>query len=208
MISLEQRISNLKKLLIETEKIMPPVNESVILPIKKLIRRHEVELIQRDYFYKECWFGYFLLQSQIIEEQLREIIRSAELLLKKERKAAILSPKITLEKLTLGTLLEEIRKYIDYQPLFDSLDKFNKNRKRIIHHLIDDYSSDINFLEREISLKFSPDIITYILTQTFEVSRRISERMITNENKALTKNIRNAFKAATGLANESILFRF
>lgn len=110
----------------------------------------------------------FLLKSQLIEFELKQLILSLDLHLSSHNTSAILRRKIRTPKdldnlkLGLGGLIQEIRMYESelLKVLINRLNKFNLIRVRLVHYLLDSESTikDLN-ADSDIGLILSEEII-------------------------------------------------
>jgi hypothetical protein len=171
------RLQGYKDILMEAEGLpQSEARDSSILAIKKIIRNEELSAFRRHYSERGCYFGYLLLQSQVFEEQIRDIIRLCVSIISKKGMSRPLYPykKKQLDDMTLGELLEPLKYYVGYEKLITRLSSFNQFRKKVIHRLVSDYDVELATLESKIVNDKLKNEHEQTLYMALEVSRRAS----------------------------------
>lgn len=109
----------------------------------------------------------FLLKSQLVEFEIKQLITSLDLQLSFSNRSVILGRKIRTPKdldslkLGLGGLIQELREYDSklLVVLINKLNKFNLIRVKLVHYLLDSESTikDLN-ADSEMGLTMSSEI--------------------------------------------------
>lgn len=212
--SAQERIKGLKSLLPEANAIPEtPGKAEMILVIKKMIRTEELGLYRKFYFENGCYFGLLLIQSQVLEKQLKNLIGSCELYLDKSDSSyeRFNYKNTNLEESTLGYLVQQpLVHYIEYDKLVSHLTTFNKFRKRVIHHLTDDFDTELVELEKHIAGSYILNEYSQIENMILEASTRINYRLaeITAPHQQVIENIHKVMRSLIDLKEEEIKFKF
>lgn len=209
----EERLKGYRDILSQLEALpdFPGKSEITIL-LKKSIRTEEMAIYRRHYFNSGCFFGLFLIQSQVIENQLKNLIISCESYLEKSSNSfALYKYKKPLDEMTLGEVIDKpLSYYVKYEKLSERLRQFNRFRKSVIHHLTDSYEVELSTLEAEIASSYIANVYTKIESMISEANARISYRFaaISEQNRELVEHIHEAMRKLVNLSEESIVFCF
>ena len=210
MMNAKNRIEAFRRILSEAlDSPDVPGKVSMVLMIRKIIRNEEIGQYRKFYFDSECYFGFLLLQSQIFEEQVREIIKSYELILDKQNKQTLkFTYKTPLEKLPLGGLLAPLSYYISYEKLISSIRDFNTFRIKIIHRLADDYDVELAELEQEIVNKYLTNEFEQTGFIILETARRVNLLLsnLSSPDSPVVSTISDYIKSSLNLQEEVIKF--
>lgn len=204
-------IENMKRLIPQAETIADSVGrDMLVLMIKKIIRAEEIREYRNHYIKSGCYFGYLLLQSQVFENHIKGCISTYENFLTKNNKSNSIFQyrRRPLEEMTLGELINHpFDYYFEYPELLKALKSFNEFRKVTIHHLTDDFNSDLEHYEQEIMSKYDTKEYTNIENMLVELSRRISMLFTPPQSsEEVARSLSDQLKQLTGLGSASIGF--
>ncbi len=172
------RLEGLRALLQQTEADKSIAYEYKIVLIQllnTLIRSNELTRRYDEYFRKGYNLGYFLIQSQRMEQTLKGVIDSAE---KLRAKVHNTTEKNIKTDIPLGALIKILEKYIKGDTIFLPLNNFNKYRRAVIHKIAEDFSKSLTDIEASIENDYPPDKINNLQNILFEVSRRINIKLV------------------------------
>ena len=167
-------IDGLKKLIKElTENKDLPVDskKAFIALANNLIRSEEIVNRFSDYFENGYHFGYFLIQSQRIENTVKMVIEAAERLKASVEKRDVQEIELNIP---LGSLIGGMEKYIESESVFKSLRDFNKFRRQVIHRLYEDFSQSLDDIEGSIAKTFPPEKINILQISLLEIGLQIN----------------------------------
>ncbi|HSE34516.1 MAG TPA: hypothetical protein VLB83_00180 [Candidatus Paceibacterota bacterium] len=174
-------IEGLRKIikeLSENKDLPADGKEALITLAHNIIRSEEIVNRFSDYFKNGYHFGYFLIQSQRIENTVKMVIEAAERLKASTEERDIQEVNLNIP---LGPLIGVMEKYIESEDVLKSLNEFNKFRKKIIHRLYEDFSQDLDSIETSVAEAFPPEKINTLQTSLLEIGAqinlKIAERM-------------------------------
>lgn len=207
----------LKQEIISQHNLIGKVRTDILSMVDKLIRNHEINYTLLRYYRNGYYFGYFLLCSQLLEEQLRSIVVAVDSLILEVGEPSRLKDNkdqaIDLNRCTMGTLVDLLSKYIVCIDIVDKLKTFNRKRKLIVHHLVNDYSRPLEDFESVISEDYRVDNFREIENQLIEINKRINDEKISRFRSRYSDNVYNIIqklgnKLSEELRQESLDVRF
>lgn len=145
--------------------------EALVSLANNLIRSEELVSRFSEYFENGYHFGYFLIQSQRIENTVRSVIEAAERLKATTEKRAIQEINLNIP---LGPIVDIMGKYIKGDEIFKQLKEFNEFRRQVIHRLYEDFSQDLGDIEISIAKNYPPEKINNLQTSLLEVGVQIN----------------------------------
>jgi hypothetical protein len=213
--SAEERLNSYRKLLAELQNSPKPqsANDEITLLLKKAIRIEELGVYRKFYFNQGCYFGLLLIQSQVFENQIKNLIKSCETYIEKSN--VVFSyydyRHLPLNKMTLGQLVDKsLPHYVVYDKLSNSLREFNGFRKSVIHHLTDDYDKQLAELEEQIASHYVYNSYAVIENMILESTNRINLRLAqaASIDDEIFRNIISTMESLSDLKSDDIKFTF
>lgn len=194
-------IAGLRKIikeLSENDDLPQDDKETLITLANSFIRSEEIVNRFSDYFENGYHFGYFLIQSQRIENTTKMIIEAAERFKASVEKRDVQEIDLNIP---LGCLIRAMEKYIKSQSVVVSLRDFNKFRKQIIHRLYEDFSQSLEDIETSVEKTFPPDKINLLQTTLLEIGSQINLKIAEEmDDSMVTKQV--AAQLGSMLKNE------
>lgn len=184
-------------------KDLPEDGKKTLIALAHSIIRSE-EIVNRfsDYYQNGYHFGYFLIQSQRIENSVKAVIEAAERLKASMEERVVENVDLNIP---LGPLIGTMKKYIESKDVSDSLEEFNTFRKNIIHKLYEDFSQSLDEIEASIAKNFPPEKINSLQTSLLEIGLQINMKITEKMDdsmiaKQVAIKLKNQLRDDVGLA--------
>lgn len=182
-------LKKVRKELSENKDLPTEGRETLIALANNLIRGEEIVNRFSDYFKNGYHFGYFLIQSQRIENTVKTVIETAERLKATTEERDIQEINLNIP---LGPLIEIMEKYIKSESLSKSLRDFNKFRRQVIHRLYEDFSQSLDEIEISIAETFPPEKINKLQASLLKIVSQINFKIVENmDDSMMAKQVAN-----------------
>lgn len=169
-----ERFRQLRKEIQENSDL-PNEKDVIVQLLNTLVRGNELVYRFDEYYRAGYHLGYFLIQSQRIENTVAGAIDSAETL--RARKSMIEKNDLRLNTKPLGALIDLLQKYIEGDSVFVPLREFNRYRITIVHRLSEDFSRSLTEIEQSVARDYPPEKINEIQNILIEVTARIGQKV-------------------------------
>lgn len=185
-------------------KDLPVENKEALIALaNNLLRSEEIVIRLSDYFKNGYNFGYFLIQSQRIENTVKMVIEAAEQLKASTEGRDVCKNDLNIP---LGPLIQKMEKYIKSEDVLNPLKNFNRFRRQIIHKLYEDLSQSLDDIGASVAETFPPDKVNLLQISLLEIgsqinlqlAERLDDSMIA---KQVAKQLGDQLRNKVGISN-------